>query len=124
MFGCCLLIGDDDVWVLFALFRWTLGDGDGTLSLEDEARLRFPSSNDPRRSRVMLVSSLDLEDSNLSRSSSPFILSMMYLSGIRPSWPLTDPFHQSLETCFVRETVSPLWKLTSLVDLALKSYNA
>ena len=53
-----------------------------------------------------------------------FILSMMYLSGIRPSWPLTDPFHQSFDTCLVRETVSPLWKLTSLVDLAVKSYNA
>ena len=53
-----------------------------------------------------------------------FILSMMYLSGIRPSWPLTDPFHQSFDTCLDREMVSPLWKLTSLVDLAVKSYNA
>ena len=53
-----------------------------------------------------------------------FILSMMYLSGISPSWPRTEPFHQSLETCLKSTMVSPLWKLTSRVERALKSYNA
>ena len=53
-----------------------------------------------------------------------FILSMIYLSGTRPSCPRTLPFHQSLETCLNKVIVSPLWKLTSLADLALKSYNA
>ena len=52
------------------------------------------------------------------------IFNMIYLSGIRPSWPLTEPFHQSFETCLNKVKVSPLWKLISRADLALKSYRA
>ena len=59
--------------MLLALFRCTIGEGEGTLSLDDEARLRFPpSSKDPKRSRGW-DSSLDLDDSNRSRSSSPLV---------------------------------------------------
>ena len=139
------LLGDV-VWVLFALLLYD-GDGEGCcediLSLEDEALDRLSSSYEPSLSRVS-ASFIDLKDSKRSRSSSPLqklnklaskvwknymkltylIFNMIYLSGIRPSWPLTEPFHQSFETCLNKVKVSPLWKLISRADLALKSYKA
>jgi hypothetical protein len=49
------------------------------------------------------------------------ILSMMYLSGMRPSWPLTLPRHQSLDTCENKTTLSPFLKLSSRSERAMKS---
>jgi hypothetical protein len=128
-----LWLGGEVVWLLLARRRCT-GDGEGweNLSLEDEARLRLSSSYvaEPDRSSRVFPSSPDFDDSSLSRSSSPLgkinifqknlymlaaykkstylILSMMYLSGMSPSWPRTAPFHQSLDTCLNKVTVSPL----------------
>ena len=52
------------------------------------------------------------------------ILSVMYLSGMRPSLPLTAPRHQSFDTCLYRMMVSPFEKFTSRDERALKSYRA
>ena len=49
------------------------------------------------------------------------MVSMMYLSGISPSFPLTDPLHQSPDTCLNKLIESPFLKSTSLEDRALKS---
>jgi hypothetical protein len=49
------------------------------------------------------------------------ILSIMYLSGMRPSWPLTLPRHQSLDTWENRMMLSPFLKLSSRSERAMKS---
>lgn len=49
------------------------------------------------------------------------IFKEIYLSGMRPSLPLTVPIHQSLDTCFLSANVSPFRNDSSLFDRALKS---
>ena len=49
---------------------------------------------------------------------------MIYLSGINPSLPFTDPLHQSPETCLNKLMESPFRKSTSRDERALKSYSA
>lgn len=48
----------------------------------------------------------------------------MYLSGTKPSLPLSEPIHQSVETCFRSSTASPFRILNSRMERALKSYCA
>jgi hypothetical protein len=109
---------------------------DKTLSAELEARLLIDSSLDEDFKSLSRSSSLEEASKSLIASKAlrtrdfmgvahsretHFILSMMYLSGMRPSLPAKAPLHQSLLTCVYNVKVSPFLKLSSLSDRALKS---
>lgn len=105
---------------------------DKTLSAELDARLLIDSSLDDdfkslsrsssllKQKKVKLSNFLKINCSCGDRCTH-FILSMIYLSGMRPSLPATAPRHQSLLTCVYNVKVSPFLKLSSLSDRALKS---
>ena len=52
------------------------------------------------------------------------VLSVTYLSGIRPSFPLKHPSHQSSDTCLKITNVSPFLNDNSRPLLPSKSYSA
>ena len=85
----------------------------------------YGRTENPKKSKKVLLYKKKIVHLSFTKKMLTYLIfSIMYLSGIRPSWPLTDPFHQSFDTCLNKTKVSPLWKLTSRADLALKSYKA
>ena len=70
----------------------------------------------------LLGSWSDMEEIESLGSSSPLILMSIYLSGMRPSLPPTQPLHQSELAWLYRVIRSPFMKLTSRELRAEKSY--